>query len=180
MTWIDATFVLTVASTTALASERRLSGLLVGAGGVLAFRPLLGLAQSNPFLALALALVTGLVLALLGRHMLQWGLRLPPLAGRLAGGFGGLVLGVAIVIALVTSLPIGRQPLSGGIYYPPTDLPAAVQPAVSGSAAVAVGCSVLLQPLLQAHGDAAPCQRSALLTLLHDWFVVGEPWAAAP
>lgn len=178
MTWIDTTLVIAVASTTALASERRFSGLLVGLGGVLAFHPLLTLAQSSPLLALALALLTGLALALIGRHLLQR-VRLPALVGRLAGGLGGLLLGLTIALALTTSLPIGRQPLSGGVFYPPTDLPPAVQPAVSGSTAVDAGRSVLLFPLLEAQGEVSPTS-SVLLSALHDWFVIGEPWNSAP
>ncbi len=175
MTWIDVALVLTIAATTALAAERRLSGLLLGLGGVLALRPLLVLASLNPWLALVAALLVGLALALVGRHVLQLS-RVPGPLTRVAGGFGGLVLGTALVLALVTSLPIQRNPVEPGlIYYPPRDLPTAVQHAVSGSTAIAVGRSVLLYPLLSAQG-AVPEAQEPVLAALHRWFVVDEPW----
>jgi hypothetical protein len=175
MTWVDLALVLTVAATTALASERRLSGLLVGLGAVAALRPLLVLAQLNPWLGLVGALVVGLALALIGRHVL-------PLAGvsgwgtRLAGGVGGAALGIAIVITLVTSLPIQRNPVEPGlIYYPPRDLAPSMQQGIAGSELVGWGRSVLLYPLLDAQGAVAADQRPSLAAV-HAWFVVGEPW----
>lgn len=175
MTWIDAALVLTIAAVVALAAERRLSGLLLGLGGALALRPLLVLASLNPWLALVAALLVGLGLALVGRHVLQLA-RVPGPFTRVAGGFGGLVLGTALTLALVTSLPIQRNPVEPGlIYYPPRDLPGSVQQAVTGSAAVAVGRSVLLYPLLSAQG-AIPEGQEPVLALLHQWFVVDEPW----
>lgn len=177
MTWIDAALVLTVAALVGLAAERRLLGALVGIGGALALRPLLVLADLNPWLALVAALLVGLALALLGRHVLPLA-RVPGTAARVAGGFGGLVLGVALVLALVTSLPIQRDVVERGvIYYPPNDLPRAVQGAVTRSAAVDLGKSVLLHPLLEAQGAVAEGD-ARVLALLHRWFVVGEPWRA--
>lgn len=177
MSWIDVALVLTIAALTAVASERRLSGLLVGVGGVLALRPLLALASLNPWLALVAALLVGLALALVGRHVLQLALVPGPLT-RIAGGLGGFALGTALTLALVTSLPIQRNPVEPGlIYYPPRDLPPMVQGAVTGSAAVGVGRSVLLYPLLEAQG-AVPEGREFVLATLHRWFVVDEPWRA--
>ena len=175
MTWIDASLVLTVAALTGLAAERRLMGLLVGLGGLAALRPLLVLADLNPWLALVAALLVGLALALLGRHVLQLA-RVPGRLARLGGAIGGFALGVGLVLALVTSLPVERNPVEPTlIYYPPRDLPPVVRQAVAGSAAVAVGRSVLLHPLLVAQG-AVPEGQVALYDALHRWFVVGEPW----
>ena len=177
MTWIDASLVLTVAAVTGLAAERRLMGLLVGLGGLAALRPLLVLADLNPWLALVAALLVGLALALLGRHVLQLA-RVPGRLARVGGAIGGFVLGLALVLALVTSLPVERNPVEPSlIYYPPRELPAVVRQAVAGSAAVAVGRSVLLHPLLVAQG-AVPDGQIALFDMLHRWFVVGEPWRA--
>jgi hypothetical protein len=175
VTWIDAALVLTVAALVGLAAERRLMGLLVGLGGLLALRPLLVLGALNPWLAVVAALLVGLALALLGRHVLQLA-RVPGTFARVAGGAGGLLLGVALTLALVTSLPVQRNPVEPAlIYYPPRDLPPVVQQAVAGSAAVAVGRDVLLHPLLMAQG-AVPEGRAALYGALHRWVVVGEPW----
>lgn len=50
MTILDVALVLTVATLVALAAQRRLVGLMVGAGGALALRPLLMLGDMNPWL----------------------------------------------------------------------------------------------------------------------------------
>jgi uncharacterized membrane protein YeaQ/YmgE (transglycosylase-associated protein family) len=175
MTWVDLTLVLTVAAATALAAERRLAGMLVGLGAVLALRPLLLVAQLNPWLGLVGALLVGLVLALIGRQLLPLA-RVSGWATRLAGGVGGAALGIAIVTTLVTSLPIQRNPVEPGlIYYPPRDLPPPLQQAVAESELVTWGRSVLLFPLLDAQG-AIPGSQRATLAAFHGWFVVGEPW----
>ncbi len=175
MNWIDAALLLIVAATTAVAAERRLAGLVVGVGGALALRPLLLLAQLQPWLGLVGALVAGLALALLGRHLLPAGPR-NAWWPRLVGGVGGAVLGVAIVVTLVTALPIQRNPVEPGlIYYPPRDLPPTLQRAVFESTLVRLGRSVLLFPLLDAQG-AVPAGERQALAALHAWTVVGEPW----
>lgn len=175
MTWLDAVLLLIVAATTAVASERRIAGLVVGVGGALALRPLLALAQLQPWLGLVGALVAGLALALVGRQLLPAAPR-SAFWPRLLGGLGGAVLGTAIVVTLVTSLPIQRNPVEPGlIYYPPRDLPPSLQRAVAGSTLVDLGRSVLLFPLLDARGGIADGQRP-VLAALHAWTVVGEPW----
>ncbi len=172
MTWIDLALVLVVASVAALASERRLSGFFVGIGGVLLLRPLLVLADINPFVGLVAALVVGLGLSFLGRVLL------PPSRGgmwfqRLLGAFGGLALGLVLVLALVTSLPIQRNPLDQ-IVYPPRDLPEPFNQAVVSSRMVLLGRDILLYPLLDAQGDLAASEE--ILRGLHSYLVVGEPW----
>jgi len=179
MTWIDIALMLTVAAATSLAAERRLAGLLIGLGAVVALRPLLLLTALNPWLGLVGAFAIGLVLALIGRHVLPLA-RVSGWAARIAGGFGGALLGVAIVVTLVTSLPIQRNPVEPGlIYYPPRDLPPALQRAVADSELVGWGRSVLLYPLLDAQGAVAADRRPAVAAL-HAWFIVGEPWRADP
>jgi len=175
MTWLDAVLLLIVAATTAVAAERRIAGLVVGVGGVLALRPLLALAQLQPWLGIVGALVVGLVLALVGRQLLPAAPRYARWP-RLLGGFGGAVLGFAIVLTLVTSLPIQRNPVEPGlIYYPPRDLPGTLHRAVSESSLVAFGRSVLLFPLLDPRGGIEPGER-AVISALHSVAVVGEPW----
>ena len=175
MTWLDAVLLLIVAATTAVASERRIAGLVVGVGGALALRPLLALAQLQPWLGIVGALVTGLVLALVGRQLLPAAPRNARWP-RLLGGLGGALLGFAIVVMLVTSLPIQRNPVEPGlIYYPPRDLPAPLQRAVAESSLVAFGRSVLLFPLLDPRGGIEAGERS-VIAALHTVAVVGEPW----
>jgi len=175
MTWLDGVLLLIVAATTAVAAERRIAGLVVGVGGALALRPLLVLAALQPWLGLVGALIAGLALALIGRQLLPAAPRHAAWP-RLLGGLGGAVLGVALVVTLVISLPIQRNPVEPGlIYYPPRDLPAGLQRAVSGSTLVAFGRSVLLFPLLDARGGVEAGERPAIAAL-HAWTVVGEPW----
>lgn len=175
MNWLDVMLLLIVAATTAVASERRMAGLVVGVGGALALRPLLALAQLQPWLGLVGALVVGLALALVGRQLLP---AAPRSAGwpRLLGGLGGAMLGVAIVVTLVTAMPIQRNPVEPGlIYYPPRDLPSALQRPVSESTMVGFGRSVLLFPLLDARGGVEAGERP-VIAALHAWTIVGEPW----
>ena len=81
-------------------------------------RPLLVLSPRSPFVALVLALLAGLALNLLGRRLL------PPTRGNAAalpaflGGFGGFAIGLSVVLAMATALPIERNSL-GQIVYPP-------------------------------------------------------------
>jgi hypothetical protein len=175
MSVLDLALVLVIATVAGLGAQRRLTGLLVGVGGALALRPLLLLADLNPWLALVGALLVGLALALLGRHVLQL-TQAPGVVSSVAGGVGGAVLGVAIVLTLVTSLPIQRSPFNPNeLVYPPDTLPPAIRLQVQRSAFVAVGREVLFAPLLT--GPAAiPRERAFVVDALHRWLVVGEPW----
>jgi hypothetical protein len=179
MNLIDGAFVIVVATLAGLAAQRRLTGLLVGAGGVLALRPLVVLADLNAYLALVGALLVGFGLALLGRQVLRLSGGTGPMGGVL-GGLGGGLLGLALVLSVVTSLPIGRSPLNPNeLVYPHAEsLPLPVRPAIQRSAVVAFGSEVLFAPLF-AEG-ALPRERAALVGALHRWLVVGEPWTAAP
>ena len=175
MTVLDVALVLTAALIAALASQRRLGGLMVGLGGALVLRPLLQLGEMNPWLGLFGALLVGLGLALAGRLLL-------PSAGgsgvwpRIAGGLGGAALGIAIVLTLVTSLPIQRDALNPNqLRYPPQDLPATVRPVVERSALMQIGREVLFAPLLAAQ-DPRSNERAAVMNALHAWLVTSEPW----
>lgn len=177
MSWLDPLFAVLVGSLVAFGAARRLTGLWVGLGGALVLRPLLGLADGSPWVGLGVALAAGLALGLLGRNLLA-GARSGAIWQRALGGLGGGVLGVALVLALVTSLPIQRSPFDPNqLWYPPRDLPAIVQGATLRSWTVGVGRDVLLFPLLEAQG-AVPEGRAPLLRGLHRWLVVGEPWRA--
>lgn len=175
MSWIDPLLAVIVGALTAFGASRRLTGLAVGVGGVLLVRPLLGLAQGSPWAALAAALLGGVVMAVVGRGLFA-NLRSGGWWQKALGGVGGAALGVALVLALVTSLPIQRSPFDPNqLFYPPRNLPGPVQTATARSWTVAVGRDVLLYPLLDAQG-VIPDERRALLGGLHRWLVVGEPW----
>lgn len=179
MTILDVALVLTVATLVALAAQRRLVGLMVGAGGALALRPLLMLGDMNPWLGLFGALLAGLGFALIGRMLL-------PLGGgrgwlvRLAGGAGGAVLGVAVVLTLVTSLPIQRDALNPNqLRYPSREIPLSVRPLVERSMLVQFGREVLFAPLLVTQ-EPRSREHAAVVSTLHDWIIVGEPWHLRP
>ena len=179
MTVLDVALVLTMATLVALAAQRRLVGLIVGAGGALVLRPLLLLADMNPWLGLLGGLLIGLGLALIGRVLLPAGGGRGWLV-RVAGGAGGAALGVAVVLTLVTSLPIQRDALNPNqLRYPPRDLPIVVRPLVERSLLVQVGREVLFSPLLATQEPRSP-ERAAVIAALHGWVVVGEPWHLRP
>ncbi len=174
LTWIDFVMVAVVASLTALGATRKLIGLFVGVGGMLLLRPLLGLGQGNPWLAIAVAFVCGLVLALVGRRLVAPG-KGPEWAWKVAGGFGGAILGVAMVLALVTALPIQRNPANEReIFYPPRDVGTQLAVTLQRSSLVMLGRTILLYPLLP-EADRSP-REARVLSGLHGWLVVGEPW----
>ncbi len=175
MTVIDVTLVLTAATLAALGAQRRLVGLTVGLGGALALRPLLLLADMNPWLGLLGAMLVGLALALVARLLLP-NAGGTGLATKVAGGLGGALLGAAVVLMLVTSLPVQRDALNPNqLRYPPNSLPAGVRPAVERSALVQLGREVLFAPLLAAQDPVSP-QRTAVTGGLHGWVVTREPW----
>lgn len=174
ITWIDLLLTVVVASLTALGASRKLIGLFVGAAGVLLLRPLLGLGQGNPYFAVAVAFLCGLAVALLARKLVAPG-KGPEWLLKLAGGLGGLALGVTLVLALVTSLPIQRNPANEReIFYPPRDVGAQLAVTLQRSPVVLLGRSILLYPLLPEADRSEREER--VLGGLHDWLVIGEPW----
>lgn len=175
MSWIDLVLVLIVASLTSLAAERRLAGFFVGLGGALLLRPLLLLAHANVVVGVLVALLVGLGLSVIGRRLYRQNRGGNALLTVL-GGLGGLLLGVSLVIALVTSLPIQRNPANPTeLFYPPRNLPGPVAKAVSDSRLVKMGRDILLYPLLVRQGDIGPAEQRVFRGL-HNLFIVGEPW----
>ncbi len=177
MTWLDLVLTGLLALSTALGAQRRMTGLLVGAGAVVLFRLLLGVFSANLLIGLAFALFAGVLLGLLGRSLVQQR-RGPSLPASLLGGLGGLLLGALLILSTVTSLPIEYN-ARGEIVYPPQTqfLSLGLQPAVTNSRLVGLGRDILLYPLL---AQSNPDQAGGLLSGLHAFFVVGEPWRGGP
>ena len=173
MTWIDLLLVLLFAVFIALGAERRLAGLLLGLGGVLLLRPLLLLGEVSPVLAVAAALLAGLLLSLIARR-LTGRRRVPSVRYALLGGLGGGLLGAVLVLSATVSLPIERN-AQNQIIYPPQEIPGAVGNAVAGSRLLREGRDILLYPLLERQGEVN-AQRRPVVRLLHSYLVVGEPW----
>lgn len=171
LTPFDLALLLLWAATVALSAQRGVLGLLVGIVGVLFLRPLLLLAQKSALLALVAALLVGFLVTLSVRPFPRLSYR-QPRWGHLLGAVGGALLGGALVLTLLVSLPIGRD-LNGAVRYPAADLPFAG--ALQGSRLVDAGRAILLYPLLERSGQVAPEQRG-VLSVLHNMFVVGQPW----
>jgi hypothetical protein len=167
----DLALLLFWAAVVVLAAQCGISGLFVGVVGPLLLRPLLLLAEVGALPALAAALMLGLLLALSVRPFPRLSYR-QPRWGHLLGALGGVFLGGALVLALLVSLPLGRD-LNGAVRYPAADTPfaAVIQRSRSGDA----GRAILLYPLLESSGQVAPEQRG-VLSVLHSLFVVGQPW----
>lgn len=175
VSWIDPLLAVIVGILAAYGASRRLIGFFVGVGGVALTRPLLGLVENGPWIGVAAALAGGIVLALLGRGLFA-NQRSGTVWQKALGAIGGTALGVTLVLALVTSLPIQRSPFDPNqLYYPPRDLPGPIQGGVTRSWTVALGRDVLLYPLLDAQGQV-PEARRPLLDTLHRWLIIGQPW----
>ena len=175
VSWVDPVLAVIIGLFAAFGASRRLIGFFVGVGGVLLARPLLGVAAGGPWIGVGAALLAGLVLALVGRGLFA-NQRSGAVWQKALGALGGTALGVALVLATVTSLPIQRSPFDPNqVFYPPRDLPGALRGGVTRSWTVALGRDVLLYPLLDAEG-LVPEDRRPLLDTLHRWLVVGEPW----
>lgn len=160
-----------VGATVAVGVGRRWTGLAVGVGGAIVIPAVLWLSHVNVALGFAAAAGAGVGLGWLGRETNGIGRGGPWWHGAL-GGLGGATFGVALVLAIVTSLPIQRQ--GDQVFYPPRDLPPPLTSAGS-SWTVAIGRDILLYPLLDAQG-AVPSAVRPVYRALHAWFVVGEPW----
>lgn len=178
VTWIDALLVLMVAVTTALGASRRLVGFTVGVGGVLLLRPLLVVGTRGIWVALVAALAGGVILAVIGQRLVPPSKR-QGWVGKALGGVGGAALGFALLLALVTSLPIQRNPANDAeIFYPPRTAPGSLAADLNRSPLVNVGRSILLHPLLPAPtpAEARAGDLWRVYGGLHAWLVVGEPW----
>lgn len=173
MSWIDLLPLVLIASCTAFAAQRKLSGLIVTLGGLLVLKPLLLIGQVNALFAILIALPIGIALGVAGRYVSQR-VQLSSLTETALGGVGGFCLGVTLTLALVTSFPLGRD-LNNRIVYPAPGMPLMIQRAVQESRFFTTGRDILLYPLLEAEGRIPPEQRF-MLRSFHSFLVVGRPW----
>ncbi|MCA9836066.1 MAG: hypothetical protein KC422_04105 [Trueperaceae bacterium] len=172
MSWFDLILIVVFAALTALGAKRKLMGLIVGLGAALVFKPLLLVLQGNVYVALLLALVTGLILGLSSRFLL---VRRIGTAGiyQFAGALGGAILATLVVLSVTTSLPLGRD-INGLITYPSSSLPTGFGNAVRQSRLVNLGRDILLYPLLASEPRLSG--KEGLYEPLHKFFVTGKPW----
>lgn len=172
MSWFDFLLMAFVASLIALGVKRQMSGLLVGIGAVLGFRVLLTIsANSNSAVAIAFALIAGLILGLFGLKLNN--IKVSDLLKSILGGFGGVLLGVLMLLAIITSLPLEKN-INNLIVYPGQQLPRAVRPAVQESYFVDIGRNILLYPIIEKSNFNAGSAN--VYKLLHQFMIVGKPW----
>ncbi len=157
-----------------VSAQRGLVGLIAGLAGAVFLKPLLLLANTSAPLALGVALLLGFLVTLLVRPFPTLSYR-QPRWGYLLGALGGAVLGIALVLTLLVSLPLGRD-LNGAVQYPAEEMPFSAL--FERSRLVAFGRAILLYPLLEKRGDVSPQNRD-VLSALHTMFVVGQPWKEA-
>ncbi len=179
VTWLDALLVLMVAILTALGASRRLVGFTVGIGAALLLRPLLVVGSRDLWVAIVAAVLGAFLLAVIGQRLVPASHR----QGRVTqvlGGLGGATLGIVLLLALVTALPIQRNPANENeVFYPPRTAPGTLAVTLNRSPLVAVGRAILLHPLLPAPTPAEKQATNLWRTYgaLHGWLVVGEPWS---
>jgi MFS family permease len=176
MSWFDIVLVAGVAALTALGAKRKMTGLIVGLGSLVLFRVLITFTERGLWgiiVALIMAILAGVLFGMLGRAAVlkNRGLELPL---SIAGGLGGLLAGIVLVGALVTSLPIEKR-FDGAIVYPPQQLPSILTSAVNSSQLVKVGRSILLYDLPDIQ-QSLPASQQGLYSALNNFFVVGQPW----
>lgn len=175
MTWLDFALVAIPPALAVVGYERRLMGLALGLAAALLLRPLVILGALSPIAALTAAIVAGIAVAVLVRTIV------PPRRTRVVyqqvlGGIGGFAIGALLVLALVTSLPIQRNPIDAReIFYPPRNLPEPLNQAAAGSRLVQLGRDILLFPLLDGRVPFSETERTVYGSL-HDYLVVGTPW----
>lgn len=172
MSWFDLILIFVFAALTALGAKRKLMGFIVGLGAVIVFKPLLLVLQGNSYVALFLALLTGLILGLSSRFLLVRRIGTAAVY-RLLGAFGGAILASLVVFSVITSLPIGRD-INGLIIYPSSSLPSGLNTAVRQSRLVEFGRDILLYPLLASEPRLSG--KEGLYEPLHKFFVMGRPW----
>ena len=157
-----------------VSAQRGLVGLIAGLTGAVLLKPFLLLATYSAPLALVVALLVGFLVTLLVRPFPALSYR-QPRWGYLLGALGGAVLGTALVLTLLVSLPLGRD-VNGALQYPAEETPFSAL--FERSRLVAFGRAILLYPLLERRGDVSPENRG-VLSVLHTMFVVGQPWEEA-
>lgn len=169
---LDALFFLIMVAVTSLAAQRKLAGLVVGVGSLIAYKPLMLLASRNIWASLIAGIVLAAALGFGGRLLAPM-LRLKTLPATLLGALGGMLLSLLVVVGFSVSLPI-RRDLNNQIIYPPRVTSGALAKGIASSKILALGRNVLLYPLFDP--GIFPESERPILSGMHNFFVSGEPW----
>lgn len=138
-TWVDVLLVALLGASVALGAKRGLPSVISAVAALLAWAPINLLGLASPVLGLAVACAVGLVAGALSRRAASNLISLsglPEATRMMLGGFGGLLVGLGLVMALTMSFPVfaNARDRSGYARYPSPNLPALVVSGVSDSA----------------------------------------------
>lgn len=175
MSWLDIFFAVTLAGCIGLSAHKRLSGLFIGIGGALLLRPLLSLAGINDFIALLAALLVGAILAVAARSIAPK-LSFNATVFKALGAAGGLVFGVALILALAVSFPLDKQP-QGNYHFFHQSGPRFLADAATQSQIVKLGRYALFYEFYDDAQNAIPQDVNwSMVGLINRFFVVQLPW----
>lgn len=176
MSWFDIFLLASLAAFVALGAKRKLTGLLVGVLSIPFFRLFLTFADngtSGIIVAIVLAVLAGILFGMIGRTSIFKGRGLElPLS--IAGGLGGLLTGLLLVGALITSFPVSLNFDRTNVYYPSQDTPKLLIDAANGSQIFQLGRSIVLFDLLDKTDLSA--SQQGIYNALNGFFAVGRPW----
>ncbi len=137
LTWVDALLMVLLAASIVLGVRRGVSMLIVALGSLVVWIVLNILGLFFPPFGFVIALIAGYALGALARTLVNGPLEAlseAALPAMMLGGFGGLLLGLGLIAALILSMPISANTASGGFDYPSTRLPTWIGNGVRDSA----------------------------------------------
>jgi hypothetical protein len=176
MSWFDIFLLASLAAFVALGAKRKLTGLIVGVLSIPLFRLLVTFADngmSGIIVAIVMAVLAGILFGMLGRTSVLKGRGLElPLS--IAGGVGGLLTGLLLVGALVTSFPLSLSFDRATVYYPSQDTPKLLIDAANQSQLFQLGRSIVLFDLLDK--TSLSTGEQGIYNALNGFFAVGRPW----
>ena len=137
LTWLDTILMVLLAGATVLGVRRGVSTLIVALASIVAWLVLNILGLFLAPVGFLLALGAGYLLGLMARTFINGPLESvndSPVLSNVLGGFGGLLLGLGLVMALALSFPSSPNPAANSFSYPSTRLPTWLGSAVRDSA----------------------------------------------
>jgi hypothetical protein len=118
LTWFDGVMVILLAAIVVVGVQRKLAAALAGLATLLLWPliNLLGLVQPLVGLVVAIAFGVGVVVGLRFLQSFEWFPELAEPVQGLAGGLGGLLMGLGVVAALTLAFPASKN--ASGFAYP--------------------------------------------------------------
>ncbi len=133
--WLDLVFALLLGAVIALGMKRGLIGLVSSLVTVLLWVVANIVGGFYPLLGFAVALALGAFVALISKNLLSdVANSLNDVFNQAAGGVGGFLVGICLVLAVSLSFPMSENRIKGSLEYPSASLPAWTIDAVDKSA----------------------------------------------